>query len=201
MNVEKAVDGLGGDGKASPWLESEPTDHLEQPDRPLASQQHLIAEAEVVCATDHNPQPPIGRQPVIDRLDVRHDLTADRIRSISMVAEQEHQWLTEPLQHNAPVRRAVEIDGRAASGIVVTELGGYRTAQRVTDDTERLQIELAMKPASGGCVQALQSINNELDVGGPGSQKPGDQPIPRGGHKGLGGLAPPLRGDPSLRRE
>ncbi len=55
MHVEKAVDVLGADGKASPWLESEATSHLEKSHHQLTSQQHLIAEAEVVCAAQEEP--------------------------------------------------------------------------------------------------------------------------------------------------
>src|SRR6266498_1376567 len=111
----------------------------------------------MVCAGDHDAQPSIRRQSIVNRLDVGHDLTADGIGRIAVVAQEEHERLMKALPHDAAEWLTVHVDARLAAGIVVAELKGGGPAERVAEDAHPRQVEPSREPA----VQPLQPVEYE----------------------------------------
>ena len=120
----------------------------------------------MVRTADHDAQPSIRRQTIVNRLDVHHDLTVFRGgRKITVVAQEEHERCLNTCLNDATDRSTVNIDAGLAPGIVAAELQGLRTSKGMPEYADACQVEASRELARR--VQLLQSIKYESDVGRP----------------------------------
>jgi hypothetical protein len=109
---------------------------------------------------------PVRRDAIVDGLDVGADLNARRIGSIAVVAQEEHEWLTEPGLDHATVRRAVDVDACLAPGILVAELQGDGPTEGVTEYSHARHVEPSSEPGRIRRVQPSEAIEHERDIAG-----------------------------------
>ena len=107
----------------------------------------VVAEHEVEGASNRHAQSPVGRDAIIDRLDVGLDLSARRVGLPAVVAEEKHERLREPVSKHAAVRSAVDVDAGLAPGILVAELQGHGPTQRVTEYAHARHIDASGEPS------------------------------------------------------
>ena len=101
----------------------------------------------MVRTTDRDAVPGICWKTIVDRLDVGVDLTADRVGRIAVVAQEEHERLAQALLNDGAKGLAVDVNPRRAPGIVVAELCGRCSTERMTEDAHALQVEPSSEPA------------------------------------------------------
>src|SRR2546421_12841262 len=90
---------------------SELAEQTERPSRNMAFQKgSVIAEGEMIRAVDHDAQPSVLRQTLINRLNVGEYLTSLRIRrKVTMVAQEKHEWRVDACLKDTAVQRTVDI--------------------------------------------------------------------------------------------
>src|SRR5204862_6356806 len=105
--VEERVHAVRRHRKLSPRVDTELPQRTKHPAHDAALEQSaVVTEHEVKGALDRHAQPAVGRDSVVDGLDVPLDLNGGRVGFIAVVAEKEHEWLCEPFLNDAAVRSA-----------------------------------------------------------------------------------------------
>src|SRR5690348_7132671 len=114
------MDAVRRNGKLAASVDTELTEQTEHPQRHTALQESsVVAEGEMIRAANHDAQPSIRRQSIVNRLDVGHDLTDLRIgRKIALAAQQEHERLVDARLNDAAVQGTIHIDACLAPGIL-----------------------------------------------------------------------------------
>src|SRR5207237_7744866 len=87
-------------------------------------QRSVVAEEEMVRATDRDAHPSIRRQAIIYRLDIGSDLAVARVGRIAVVAQEKHERTRDARPNDATQCSTVDIDTCLAAGIVMAELSG-----------------------------------------------------------------------------
>src|SRR5262245_34710431 len=89
----------------------------------------VVTEHEVKGASDFQREPSVGRQAIVDGLDVGLDLTRLRIRVAAMIAQQEHERLSKAGFNHPAVRRTVDVYAHFATRVDAAKLGDRSTAE------------------------------------------------------------------------
>ena len=90
---------------------------------------------------DHGTRPPVGRCTIVDGLNVVKDLRARRVGCVAVIAQEEHEWLTESRLDHAAMRSAIDVDAGLATWIIVAELRCNRSSKRVTEYSHARHVE------------------------------------------------------------
>src|SRR5260370_3994017 len=190
MRIEKAVHTVRGDRKLTACVDTELPQHPEPSPHDTALQQSaVVTEGKVERAADRGVQPAVRRNMIVDGFDVAYDLNAFRVGRSAVVAQEEHEWLTEPGLDHAAVRSTVDVDACLAPGILVAELRGHGPTKGVTEHSYASHVEPSTElPGRVRRVQPSQAAEHERDVAGP----PGHHPPPPPSH-----LAPSRHHPPS----
>src|ERR1035441_9211245 len=105
-------------------------------------QHRSIAEHVVIHTSNRDPPPAVAGQAVVNRADVRSGL-ADRLGGVrvgglpSMVAQEKHERLSDALGDDTAEGSTVHVDTRLAARIIMAELQGCGTTERVAEDSDR----------------------------------------------------------------
>src|SRR5262249_6379225 len=129
--------------KLTTSVDTELTEQAEHSPQEMALQQgSIVAEGEMVRATDCDAEPSIRRQTIINRLDVGLDLTDFRVgRKIAVVAQEKHERLVDACLNDAAVQRTVHVDACLAPGILSAEVRSCRSAKRVAKYSHARHVE------------------------------------------------------------
>ncbi len=91
-----------------------------------------------------------------------------RIGLASVVAQEKHERLSDAFADHTAEGSPIHVDARLAPGIIVAELEGCCTAERVAEHSNPLHIETSQEPARGvGTVQSFELIECKAHVGAP----------------------------------
>src|SRR5436309_1249955 len=95
----------------------------------------------MIRAANGDAQSSIGWDTIKDRLNVGHDRAARWIRCATIVGEQKHERVRDASADHRANRRAVDINTRRASGIMVAELGDSRASKGMTKNSDTTQVK------------------------------------------------------------
>jgi hypothetical protein len=96
------------------------------------------------------------------------DLAGLRVGLALVIAQKKHERLSDSIAHDAAKGSPVHIDASLASGIVVAELQGCGTTERVAEHPDALHIEPSQEPARRvRRVQSFELIEREAHISAP----------------------------------
>jgi len=82
----------------------------------------------MACAPDRNPQSVVRIHVVVNCLNIRLDVAADRIGGTVVVGQKEHEWPTQTRLNHAAERLTIDVNARPASRIIMAKLRCYRAS-------------------------------------------------------------------------
>src|SRR4029077_1238567 len=131
-------------------------------------QRSIVTEQKMVRPADHDPQPSVRGQTIVNRLHVGQDVMALRVGLPTVVAQQEQERPIDASLNDAAVRSAVHIYPCLAPGILVAKLCCCRSSKGVAKDSNAGHVQPSSELArSVRTIQSLQPIKDKRDVGNP----------------------------------
>src|SRR5262249_20884866 len=110
-------------------------------------QRPIVAKRKVKRSPYGDTRPSVDRQMIVERLDIRLHGAAVWIRRVDLRAEHEQERLTHALMNHRAERDPIDIDAGLAPRIVVTELRGLRSAERVAKHADAREVNPACEAA------------------------------------------------------
>src|SRR5262249_30797843 len=116
----------------------------------MTLQHSVVAEHVVIRASNHDFQPPVFAHSIKHReRKFASILGPSRIGLSLVVAHKKHYRLSDAFADDTAPWSPVQVEARLASIIIVAELQGFRTSERVTERIDPLHIEPPSEPARG----------------------------------------------------
>src|ERR1035438_3757030 len=142
VRVEKSTHTVRRHSKLAASVDTDNAKHAQCAHHDMTFQQSsVVAEEKMGRATDRDTLPPIGRQAIVNRLDLAQDRTADRVGRIAMVAHEKHKRLVEAFLHDVAEGLSVDVDAGFAAGVVMAKLCGLRAAEGVAEGSHPRHVE------------------------------------------------------------
>jgi len=148
VRIEEGVDVVRGDGQLAAAVDMDEAERAKPSHQEAVLQQgHVVAEHVVVRPADHDLPPASRGQPVVYGSDIRHDRRGFRIRLAAVVAQEEHERLPDPVANDAAGRKPIHINASPDPRIVMAEMQGGVSPERMAEDSDPPQVEAAQEPA------------------------------------------------------